>query len=380
MFLEHPRTKTGLGLSACLLIFHRESSINLECGEWNPVATAHFRLQLQSLTYTYLSFPSGLASLQPSARRETIVFVTSSASRITNEVMADIEVSSLEDFEEVDTDDDASFGIDMWDGLFLVSLRAAIIQNEPFERILDILIYDPDQVRERHLDGSLPLPIAAEHAPLEVVQRIACEWQRALQERDDQGRLPLHVAAERGSLEVVQLLASMRPQALAERSGDGSLALHCAAGGSSLDVVQLLAKLRPRSVFERRHDGYLPLHVAARRGSALGIVQFLVHRGPLALKEKCGHGWLPLHLADVYATWAVVQCIVKRWTQALRERKNHGMLPLHAAAAYGSASAVARLLANLWPPALRATTCDGSLPLRLAVGGHYDTVEALTNL
>jgi ankyrin repeat protein len=104
---------------------------------------------------------------------------------------------------------------------------------------------------------------------------------RALRDRDVDGRLPLHIAVARGWLDTVQVLADLSPEALRMQDGNGQTPLHIAAANGHLDVVHVLAPLSPEALREQDRNGQLPLHGAVTAAGAAEAASFTRYSGRL---------------------------------------------------------------------------------------------------
>jgi ankyrin repeat protein len=203
--------------------------------------------------------------------------------------------------------------------------------------IVDFLVREePRALWVKAQGGWLPLHHAAQcGASLEGVRCLVhASSPQCLREATDAighrggSLLPLHVAAEHAPPDIVQFLARAEPRALLMADRIGWLPLHYAAarpsGSSQVQVLQLLAAEYPPALLERTHDGFLPLHVAVSCRSSLEAIQFLAYNEPRALQVRSDPGgYLPLHVA-VAATTAtpyvdedVVQYLVRQWPHAL---------------------------------------------------------------
>lgn len=112
--------------------------------------------------------------------------------------------------------------------------------KEHLDDILKRLELHPEEARQEHEDGTLPLHhLLKNDPPIHVVSKLVDIYPEALFEENDKGYMPLHMACRYGcNVEVVTYLIHRNPQAV-ERRAKGSfdithLAQHFRYG---LDVV-----------------------------------------------------------------------------------------------------------------------------------------------
>jgi hypothetical protein len=102
----------------------------------------------------------------------------------------------------------------------------------------------PNALEERVDDGDgwLPLHLASQGAPLEIVRYIAKEWSPALQLKTAKGSLPMHIAAHSASPDIISFLAVECPDALWVANDAGELPVDVAARMERQEVVDLLQR------------------------------------------------------------------------------------------------------------------------------------------
>jgi ankyrin repeat protein len=131
-------------------------------------------------------------------------------------------------------------------------------------------------------------------------------------------------------------------------------------------VIQAIVRSNPPLLREKDPDGWLPLHHAVFREAPVEVVQCLVDGFEKALQESTDKGWHPLSIAARHnAPLEVVHFLVSKRPQLLREA-SRGFLPLHRAAGFGSLEVV-RCLVGGWEQALHERSCDGKLPVDMAL-------------
>ena len=182
-------------------------------------------------------------------------------------------------------------------------LHLAVREKEP---LLGALGYLVEKRKAALLEwdgaGRVPLHLAADDAPLEVVKLLIDWCSQALLMKDSDNRTPLHVAVAAESWESQDKAWLVKPVKL--RSLMTSF--------RSADVIKCLVEAFPGALLVKDDDGNTPLHIAVRFAS-VEVVQLLVKKCPDALFEKDKSDGLPLHVAMRRHRWRSLKAL---WTRA----------------------------------------------------------------
>ena len=161
--------------------------------------------------------------------------------------------------------------------------------------------------------------LAGEEMPsalcIDIMKRILALYPEAVREVDDEGQLPIHIAAEHSPMDVMEFLLGLYPEsATIVTVGKSENLLHLAVSYLSSHTfcetkVRYLCSRYPELIHQRNKDGETPLHIAVNfcfitscelsakilcevAGNELIRVP-VVH--PSATTTLSTNGWLPLH-------------------------------------------------------------------------------------
>ncbi|RYH26009.1 ankyrin repeat domain-containing protein [archaeon] len=211
----------------------------------------------------------------------------------------------------------------------------------------------------------------------EELETVINQCPNGLREKDVNGKLPLHIAAELNvSKDLIILLIGKYSHALMAADNNGMLPIHhLAKVCTELNVYQEVVNHYPECFKMKDQDGWLPIHHAARDNQEVLVIQYLVRLYAGGLCIRTLHSSLPLHCAAHNNTSsAAVKYLISQYPEALREPGKQGMLPLHYAARSNTSMEVICILTNAYPAAVLAKDSAG----RLSV--HYATRNSAVGL
>ena len=216
----------------------------------------------------------------------------------------------------------------------------------------------------------------------ECLARLTQIDEREVWSRDSLGRTSLHIACARSQPDVLKALLDILPKTerakrLAEFDNSGRNGLTTALSAGRLDVVERLLEIAGVAATVNAPDpeGYRPLHYAVRFCGLEGIALLRAKGAETELGLDAGAQVTPLQIAAMIDDAAACELLLGE--RSLVQVNSHGRTALHYAARYGSAQALAKMLAAPGVP-VRAVNAEGQTALHLAAyHGHEDCVALL---
>jgi len=269
-----------------------------------------------------------------------------------------------------------------------LSMTKTLDEDASIDILRSMLDIDLNLVRERDIDGYIPIHHAVRGNSIEFCKVLIEVYPESMRVGTSDGSLPIHEACSNGGrdgqVETIQYLLEIYPESINVRDGSGWLPIHCAAMHGNTKVIELLLKHDPDAATKKTTDPpRLPLHVACERGSTLSVkilydaypeailINNSVGRSPIDLARGRArnlpmvrflriqleyaqkvqdmtvmttpdeNGWLPLHHAlKDKVPLGTIKLFLKGNPSAIRVPDNQFAFPLHIACEFSSAKVV----------------------------------------
>jgi len=214
----------------------------------------------------------------------------------------------------------------------------------------------PDAVRVRDENGELPLHIACQEAPLDVIEALVDAYPEGIKIENEFGEFPLSRAMNHpASLDAIKLLVNAFPECVQFTRIHGGLPIHEAflySDDTSMEFIKFLVDSDPEGVLVANDSGELPFHLACRQFISLDVLNFLVECHPRGIDQKDHFGRTPLEV------------IVFDPDETFAENKDYNeMLPLHHACKMGYSIHLIRSLIRVFPEGCLMKDESGLIPL-----------------
>ncbi|XP_056001971.1 uncharacterized protein LOC125662195 [Ostrea edulis] len=242
--------------------------------------------------------------------------------------------------------------------------------------IVQYLIVQGFDVRQRNEQGQIPMHLACISGNLEIVRFLVSKYPELLNAKDKKGYDAILSCAKGQSLETLKYLENMQcftHQTLPKGKG----ILHIACKHSSVDVVKYLCQMYPQELERRDSKGKTALHMSALNAS-VGVIQYLLdievdHYALSTSKQTI------LHLACYNSNIDILKYIAKKLPGLKCQKDYRGYTALHCSCEARNERAI-KVLLNLNDFDVRQRTLENFTPLDIVfVNSPYQYEESTTH-
>ena len=250
----------------------------------------------------------------------------------------------------------------------LLRVAARYGQTDTISCLIDKFGYD-SYIHVKRTDGCNLLHLACQQGHLELIERLATEFDPMIQESDNDGNIPLHYAALNGNSELATLLISKYHSPVNHQNNKTETPLHLACIKGYLTFIQTLVKKYKADINTRDINNHTPLTSAAFNGQ-LEVVKYFIMELNCSTNVKGSGGCSLLHIACQQGHQILVEQLVTDYKLDPNIQDDHKNTPLHYAALSGKFE-IATLLIREYGSPVSPLNAKKETPLHLACNNAH---------